>query len=38
MSGLSFEEMNNWRVNVTNEFSDKTSTPVHTINPVNFYN
>lgn len=38
MSGLTLEEMDGWRVEATKQFNDKSFIPVHTINPVRFYN
>lgn len=38
MGGLTFEEMNNWRTEAELKFVDKAHVPIHTINPVDFYN
>jgi len=40
MSGLSFDEMNNWRKEITALLKDKTDTskPLNIINPVHYYN
>ncbi|HEY5563422.1 MAG TPA: hypothetical protein VIK72_17010 [Clostridiaceae bacterium] len=38
MSGLTFESMNNWRVEASKLFNEETFIPIHTINPVDFYN
>jgi len=38
MSGLTFESMNNWRVEADKLLKDESYTSIHTINPVSFYN
>lgn len=38
MSGLTFEAMNNWRVEATKLLNEEIFVPIHTINPVDFYN
>lgn len=38
MSGLTFEQMNTWRMNANLLFKDESDNKIHTINPCEYYN
>ncbi len=38
MSGLTFEEMNNWRVEASKMLIEKSNNRIHVINPCSYYN